>query len=359
MSDQTSPFIPGRELSRRFHVDVVAPILARRCPGLPYTAALIGAGSEVMGFDTEMSTDHNWGPRLQILLAATDLDQRSMVDGALHQELPPSFMGFPVFVPTPDGMSTRHLVQVDATTAFMRSTLGFPIDEPISAGQWLSVSSQRLLSVASATIYRDDLDLQAQIGRIEWYPRDVWLYLLASAWTRVGQEEHLVGRAGYVGDELGARVIASRLVRDMMRIGFLLERKYAPYPKWFGTAFRRLDAGERLLPLLEAVLNATDWQDRDRRLVSAYEAVADLQNLSGLVESAPAEAVWFHDRPFHVIEFGAGFATRLLGAIADREVKRIAQARPIGNLDLFSDSTDLAEDLDRQKALLDLFSVDD
>jgi hypothetical protein len=35
-----------------------------------------------------------------------------------------------------------------------------------------------------------------------------------------------MGRAGYVGDELGAALIGSRLVRDMMRLCFLMERQY-------------------------------------------------------------------------------------------------------------------------------------
>ena len=58
----TPPFIPGIELCRRFYWEAVRPVLDTEFPGLPHTAALIGPGSEVLGFDTEMSADHNWGP---------------------------------------------------------------------------------------------------------------------------------------------------------------------------------------------------------------------------------------------------------------------------------------------------------
>ena len=34
-----------------------------------YAAALLGPGSEVAGFDTQRSTDHDWGPRLQVFLS--------------------------------------------------------------------------------------------------------------------------------------------------------------------------------------------------------------------------------------------------------------------------------------------------
>ena len=67
---------------------------------------------------------------------------------------------------------------------------------------------------------------------------------------RLNQEEHLMGRAGMVGDEIGSAVIGARLVRDLMHLCFLMERKYAPYPKWFGTAFARLACEAELCPVL-------------------------------------------------------------------------------------------------------------
>lgn len=63
------------------------------------------------------------------------------------------------------------------------------------------------------------------------YPHDVWLHATAVLWQRVGTEEHLCGRTGLVGDELGSMLIAGRLVRDLMRLAFFMEREYPPYPK--------------------------------------------------------------------------------------------------------------------------------
>ena len=68
-------------------------------------------------------------------------------------------------------------------------------------------------------------------------------------------------RAGFVGDELGSSLIAARLVRDVMLLCFLMERQYAPYAKWFGTAFMRLQAGPELAPLLHQALRAETYQD--------------------------------------------------------------------------------------------------
>ena len=86
--------------------------------------------------------------------------------------------------------------------------------------------------------------------------------------------EGSVGRAGYMGDELGSSIIASRIVRDIMNLCFLMERKYAPYPKWFGTAFKELKCANELLPILLDVQSARTWKEREEELCKAYELIA-------------------------------------------------------------------------------------
>jgi hypothetical protein len=71
----TVAFIPGVELARLYYAEVVGPLLRRELPHLRYTAALTGAGSEVLGFDSLRSTDHDWGPRLHVFLADRDEEQ--------------------------------------------------------------------------------------------------------------------------------------------------------------------------------------------------------------------------------------------------------------------------------------------
>jgi hypothetical protein len=61
MSGQRS----GLELARGHYHDAVAPLVGDRV----HSAALLGWGSDVLGFDTERSTDHGWGPRLQVFVA--------------------------------------------------------------------------------------------------------------------------------------------------------------------------------------------------------------------------------------------------------------------------------------------------
>jgi hypothetical protein len=338
----------GFELSRRYYEEAVRPILEGAVPGVPYAAALIGEGSEVLGFDTEMSQDHDWGPRLQVFLSTDDFEpNRDEIMWALNGRLPATFLGLPTtFAANDDGtgrleVGGSHRVAVDTLDRFVSSYLGFDIHDEIRPADWLSFPEQKLRTLIEGAVFHDEIGLDSQRGRFEYYPRDVWLYQLASVWESIGQEEHLVGRAGYVGDELGASLIASRLVRDMMRLAFMLARTYSPYPKWFGSAFKRLPLAERLTPLLGAVIRSIGWKERDDRLAATYECVAEMQDASGLLPPVENPVRPFFGRPFHVVQHHAEYAQGLRGLIQDPEVARIAARRNIGGIDVFSDSTDL------------------
>lgn len=80
-------FLPGLKLSRALYTDAVAPLLSEALPGLPHAAALLGPGSEVLGLDTGRSTDHGWGPRLQLLVAGPP-DRVHRIRGS-HAPVPP------------------------------------------------------------------------------------------------------------------------------------------------------------------------------------------------------------------------------------------------------------------------------
>jgi len=348
-------FIPGLKLSRLFFEQAVRPIIERTTPELKYAAALIGSGSEVLGFDDEMSADHHWGPRVMIFL--NDLEKRGPLDAALREQLPLTFLGYPTNFSEPDltdnnvqlltaidGPPINHRVDFFTIHEYLQSYLGFDIKTEIEPADWLTFPQQKLRSLSSQNVFHDEIGLRGVLDRFKYYPHDVWLYLLASGWNRIGQEEHLMGRAGQAGDEIGSALIAARLVRDIMRLCFLMERTYAPYPKWLGTAFRRLQCADRLLPHIESALRSATWKEREWHLVPAYEAVAAMHNELGITDSLPATAADFFGRPFKVIALIGNFSERIRLQINDPLVRKIAERKLIGSIDQFSDSTDLLSD---------------
>lgn len=354
-------FIPGLELSRLYYEEAVKPILDSHFPVLDYAAARIGPGSDILGYDSERSTDHSWGPRLQLFLTESDHNLHAcQISEALSQHLPVEFRGYPTNFVDIEGENGRlmtpittgpikHWVDILTTQSFFTEMLGLDPNGPIEAIDWLTFSEQSLLSITRGAVYiYEPGELTAMRKRFEYYANDVWLYVLAAQWTRISQEEPFMARCAEAGDEIGSRIIAARLVHDIMRLCFLIEKRYAPYSKWLGTAFRKLALAEILHPVLEAVLDASDWRDRQRKLSTAHERVAAAHNELGITEPLPTEVSQFHGRPYDVID-AARFAEVIRAQIRDPEV--LALAPDIGSIDQCSHSTDILSRPDRRRSL--------
>ncbi|MCM2412665.1 DUF4037 domain-containing protein [Streptomyces sp. RKAG290] len=352
MTHAEAPFLPGLELSRILYQEAVRPVLDAAFPGLPYAAARIGPGSEVLGFDTARSADHDWGPRLDLFLAADDVAAHGdAIRELLADRLPKEIRGWPThFRPADDPLDpVGHMAATDGPVDHRVAThdigdwltreAGFDatITEP-AVRDWLAMPQQKLAGITGGGVFHDGPGLLTSARhRLARYPDQVWRYLLACQWQRISQEEAFVGRCAEVGDELGSAVVAARLVRDLMRLSLLLERRYAPYSKWLGSAFAQLDVAEGLLPSLRGALAATDHSERERHLCAAYRAVATRQNESGLVDPVDPSPRPYHGRPFLVLH-AERFARPLAASVTDPELR----GRPLtGAVDQWADSTEL------------------
>lgn len=343
-------FMPGLDLNEHFYREVVQPILVAEFPALSHSAARLGQGSDVLGYDDEMSTDHDWGIRQQIFLSPADHARHALtISEALRQKLPYYYRGYSVHFGPPDeeGVSllqeihngpVNHLIEVVTTRDFFTREVGLDPFRAWDAIDWLSVSQQQLLSVTAGRVFADGLgELEPLREKFAYYPPDVWLYLLACQWRRIGQEDHFVGRTGYRGDDIGSRLLATRLAHDIMLLCFLMEKRYAPYPKWFGAAFQELACAPDLTPVLRQLLAAGSWQERETHLCAALEYVGQMHNRLRLTAPVPAGCEPFHGRPFRV--HNGAYETALHQVIGDPQVKQLPPY--LGSIDQFSHSTDL------------------
>ncbi|MEM9950418.1 MAG: DUF4037 domain-containing protein [Chloroflexota bacterium] len=349
-------FINGLDLSHAFYRDVIRPILEQHDTELEYAAGLIGRGSEVLGYDDKMSTDHDWGPSVTLFFKYEDAHLIPMIQELLRHELPHHFRGYSTnFMPAPESpnnqvmtITTRgavnHNVKPITVRDYFEQMLGWIPVEEIDVVDWLTFPSHKLRALTSGAVFHDGIGelthIRAQLG---WYPDDVWLYLMMAQWSRIGEEEHLMGRAGYRGDDLGATIIANRLVNDVMRLCFLFAKEFAPYPKWFGRAFTDLPMASTLTPMLQALQQADNWETRQSAYTGIIEFMLDQHNQLGITKPLDVRAKQFHTRPFYVADGGA-VANALRQNITDSEVLRLfSLPTPIGSLDQISDETSLKE----------------
>ncbi|MFD0559448.1 uncharacterized protein DUF4037 [Stackebrandtia endophytica] len=341
----------GMELSRRLFEEAVRPILADEFPDVVYSAARLGPGSEVLGFDSVRSTDHDWGPQLLLLLDPGDVTEYGAdIASVLSHRLPKRIAGWSTHFGEAgaDGTAAladtdgpvRHGIEVTDVSGWLVDRLG---DDRVVAGElstvdWLGLSQQRLGEVTAGAVFHDGSGVLERVRRrLAWYPDPVWRYLLACQWMKLSQEEAFVGRASEAGDELGSMVVAARQVREVMRLALLQSRRYAPYSKWLGTAFTRFVPGsDRLGEVLRAVVGERDPGGRQSLLCEAYEEMAGRHNTLGLTEPLDPGRRRFHGRPFEVL-MADRFAVALRDSIEDPVLRGLPL---IGGVDQWIDNTD-------------------
>ena len=357
-------FIPGLTLSELFFKEIVHPIILNKFPDLDFSAARLDYGSDVIGFDTPQSMDHGWGPKLTLFLTETNFDHyRDILDDYFAHHLPFECRGFPTNFgePLADGgvMSRKetypihHGITITTIEKFFLNYVGVNIHLSPTPTIWLTIPQQRLRTLRAGPIFYDGLNTLSNLRQqFDWYPHDLWLYLMASQWQRINQEEPFIGRTGSVGDALGIRLIAARLIHNLMSLSLLMEKQYAPYNKWFGSAFQQLNIAPDLTPIYTDILNCTEWHNIEAHFTSAYLIVIEAHNSLGATPIIEPLVTSFHNRPY-LVPHSDRFVSALLAQVKDPSIQELPPH--LGSIDQIVDNTDLLENMPRCQLLRSLY----
>ncbi len=252
----------GLELSRAFYESYGAPLLHEQFPeqeGL-VAVGLLGSGSECLGFDDEVSRDHDFEPGFCLLLPGEDvIDRRTafLLERA-YAKLPKAFMGFKRSAVVPVG-GARHGVL--RTADFFTEKVGAP-DGILTMDQWLKLPQQALLEATAGEIFRDDLgEVTAIRTALSAMPEDVRRKRLAGhllIMAQAGQYNYL--RCLRHGEPAAGQLAVNEFVKSCIEVVFLLNKAYAPYYKWSFRALRRLPKLSLTAETLEYLL--TTGNDR-------------------------------------------------------------------------------------------------
>lgn len=329
--------VKGLELCRGFFFDMAKPIMDKFFPDLDYSAGLIGYGSDVLGYDDEVSRDHMWGPRFYMFLSPRDMAKKQDIFQTLSKHLPYRYKGYSVNFTEPDvnDNGVQHPEFIDSGTVnplifiqtieeFMENEIGTAELSHLQPLDWLAFSEHRLLSLVSGTMFVDSLNVMDAIAPLKYYPREVKYYLIASNWDIIASEQAFIKRCGKCGDETGSMIICARIAERLMRLCFLYKEVYAPYSKWFGTAFNKLDIDNNIKILIRAALSADTPEIREDNLVKAQALVADLHNVSGITDYVDYRIESYFGRDIKVI-----FADKFAEAVAEKLRGTIFEEMPL------------------------------
>lgn len=242
----------GLELAREYYFSVGKPVLEAEFPEyLPRIAAgFAGEGSECLGYDDEISRDHDFGPGFCLWLTKEDYRAVGRQMQQVYQNLPGEFRGF----------GSRRMagcskgrVGVMEISSFYGRFIGNE-QPPASLVRWLYLPEDKLAAAVSGEVFEDPLGSFSRIRQVlsGYYPEDVRVKKIAARAVMMAQSgQYNYGRCMRRGDVVAAGLAEAEFVRSALSMIYLLNRRYAPFYKWMFRGLSREDILGEALPLLK------------------------------------------------------------------------------------------------------------
>ena len=265
----------GLELSEKYFEEYGRPMLESEFPDvLPLLACgLVGSGSECLGYDDELSRDHDFEPGFCIFIPDEEqLDRRTafLLERA-YQKLPKEYMGFRRSLISPVGGSRHGVIRIGD---FLTEKLGSGYADPDTL-QWLSIPEQSLLEAVNGKIFFDNAGLITEARRkLGFFPRDIFLKKLASnllIMAQSGQYNYL--RSLDHGETGAAQLALFDFCESASHVIFLLNGRYMPYYKWRFRAMRELPLFSEDADLIEYLITTGNDPETARDKAAVIETI--------------------------------------------------------------------------------------
>ena len=261
----------GLAIDREYYRTYGEPMLREKFPGLlPHLACgMFGSGSECLGYDDEISCDHDHAPGFLLLLPDEEIvDRRTafLLERA-YASLPKEFMGCRRSLMAPQGGRRDGVLRI--AELFAEKT-GTP-DGRLDTEMWLRVPEQSLLEATCGEIWADGSgEVTAIRERLAFYPEDIRRKKLAGHLALMGQAGQYNYRRCLARGETGAAQLAVyAFAKSAMSCIFLLNRRYQPYYKWSFRALRALPVLGFEAELLEYLITS----DNDEAAEEKYRVI--------------------------------------------------------------------------------------
>ena len=276
-------------VSQSFFTEVVRPILEDEFPDVTNRSAfgLFGYGSECYGTDDEVSRDHHFGLRIDVLMP--DALHREMADRVIEvvgARLPSSFQGYDLR----EGHVAGAGLSPESLQAFLSRTIGLT-SAPKNHAEWLSMPEEDIVHVTNGEVWHDPSGVFTGIrGALAYYPEPVWLRRI-SHWCRYlsGMGVYALNRALIRKNYQYASITFARSIKWAVELAFMLNKTYFPYDKWLDAFSRKLPMlAEEMGPLVdEAVALDTKWE-RKLRILEILSDILDQRMVAmGIISPHP------------------------------------------------------------------------
>lgn len=233
INDKNYENIKGMELSKKYFEEVYSPALKNRFPHLYNRMAfgLVGEGSECLGYDDEISRDHDFGPSCCIWLNDEDYKKYSKEIDEFLNTLPKEFMGFEKLNKSQWGDGRRGVLNI---SEWYYKFIGQE-KEPVTINDWRIIPETALRTATNGEVFEDNLGEFSQIRKIlkEYYPEDIRKNKIATRCMKIAQSGQYNFQRLMKRDEIvAARLAETEFINEVIHMVYLLNKKYLLFYKW-------------------------------------------------------------------------------------------------------------------------------
>lgn len=263
----------GLELSERYYYAYGKKMVEEKFPKLKgrVAAGLVGQGSECLGFDDNISMDHDYGPSFCLWLTREDFETYGEAMREEYRKLPKDFEGI---LGRQESLHGGGRVGVHSIPDFYYGLLGTE-DVPEDNRAWMRIPEAALCTATNGKVFDDPLGEFSRIrsGLLDFYPEDVRIKKIvarAAAMAQSGQYNY--ARAMKRGENVAARLALAEFTKNAISMVYLLNKRYTPFYKW-------MHRGMKELPVLSEIGDILNLLALMEEQSAAWEGVGETDYL--------------------------------------------------------------------------------
>jgi len=278
----------GLELSERYFETYGISMLRSLKETYPeldgqFAAGLVGQGSECLGFDDQLSTDHDFGPSFCIWLTQPVYEKYADVCQKAYDSLPKEFAGF---LPRNTMEQGGGRVGVLNAQEFYHSLIG--TDQiPQTNRDWLFLQDSALAAAVNGKVFLDENGYFSSMRNtlLSYYPEDIRLKKIAAQAVLMAQSgQYNYSRLCKRGEWTGASIALHEFIKHTCHMVHLLNKRYVPFYKWMHRSLKEMPLLSEIYDLLDQLTEDTDYR-------GAWKNADPSAFLYGFLNTADTKAV--------------------------------------------------------------------
>ncbi len=267
----------GLDISREYYLQHGKRMLEEQFSDVAsrIAAGLCGEGSECLGFDDEISRDHDFDMGFCLWITKEDEERFGFRLERAYSRLPKEFMGLKRGFLSPVGGNRRGVITIED---FYTRHLGAP-SAPDSTERWLYTPSHSLLSACNGEVFSDSLGIFSSIRNelLNGYPEDIRRKKLAAHTILMAQSgQYNYNRCLSRGEKGAAQLAVFEFVKHTISSIYLLNNKYEPFYKWAYRGLKKLDILGHIGDSLQALTELDNTKSNSETKLSVIDDISML-----------------------------------------------------------------------------------